>query len=406
MKRWALWVSFAGAAWGALFSILSVTQHMRIAREGLVEASFCAISDTVNCDIVNASSYSEFLGVPIAWWGLCYYAVMGFIALRQTLSGRDDRTSVAVTWFMSIGGIFYSIYLAFISFFILEVLCLECMAMYLANIVLFVFLFVALGIPLGGAARFIRDYVLAVFGRPSNLDFKPKVIRHAIAIGMVFLLGWIIMLSISAEEKEGASAASVDEKLRAFYMQSLHDIEVNPEWAVWGNPDAEVTIVEFSEYQCPFCRVAAFSVKPFLQEFKDDIRYYFVNFPLDSACNEEMTRAMHPQACFAAKAGICAQKFGKFWKFHDELFRQQSKLSRKRILDIAESMGMGLDQMQACIDSPETSAHLKEELRSGHRIYVTGTPSIYLDGRKLRYWRDPKFLRTVVEEEIERSQKK
>jgi protein-disulfide isomerase len=304
---------------------------------------------------------------------------------------------------MSIGGIFYSLYLAYISFFILEVLCLECMAMYLANIVIFVFLFASLGIPLGGARRFVRDYVLAVVGKPSNLGFKPKLVKQAIAIGVVFLLGWLAMLAISAEEKEGAAAASIEEKLRAFYMRSLHDIKVDPAWAVWGNPEAEVTIVEFSEYQCPFCRIAAFSVKPFLQEFKDEIRYYFVNFPLDSACNEEMTRAMHPQACFASKAGICAQKFGRFWKFHDELFREQSKLSRKRILDIAEKMGMARDLMQECIDSPETRARLKEELEAGHRIYVSGTPSIYLDGRKLRYWRDPKFLRAVVEEEIEKS---
>jgi protein-disulfide isomerase/uncharacterized membrane protein len=405
MKRWALWVSFAGAVWGAFFSILSVTQHMRIARDGLAEASFCAISETINCDIVNASSYSEFLGVPLSWWGLCYYAVLGFIAIRQALSKRDDRTSVAVAWFISAGGILYSIYLAYISFFVLEVLCLECLAMYLANIVLFVFLFVALGIPLGGAARFIRDYALAAIGRPSNLDFKPRVIKHAVAIGIAFLLGWLIMLAVSAEGRKGEAAASVDEKLSAFYMQSLHDIEVEPGWAVWGNPDAKVTIVEFSEYQCPFCRVAAFGVKPFLQEFKDDILYYFVNFPLDSACNEEMTRPMHPQACFAARAGICAQKFGRFWKFHDELFRQQSKLSRKRILDIAESMGMGSEEMQACIDSPETGARLKDELKAGHRIYISGTPSIYLDGRKLRYWRDPKFMRAAVEEEIERTSK-
>jgi len=406
MKRWALWVSFAGAVWGALFSILSVTQYFRIAREGLVETSFCAISDTINCDIVHASSYADFLGVPIAWWGLCYYAVLGFIALRQALSRREERASVAVAWFMSLGGILYSVYLACISVFVLEVLCLECTAMYLANIVLFVFLFVSLGVPIGGAVRFVRDYALSVFGRPSNLDFKPRVVKHAIAIGIVFLLCWLVMLAFSAKETSGEAAASVDEKLRAFYMQSLHDIELNPEWAVWGNPDAKVTIVEFSEYQCPFCRIAAFTVKPFLREFKDDIRYYFVNFPLDSTCNEQMPRPMHQQACFAAIAGICAQKFGRFWKFHDELFREQSRLSRERILDIAESMGMLRGEMQACIDSPETAARLKDELGAGHRIYVSGTPSIYLDGRKLRYWREPDFLRAVVKEELRRTGKK
>ena len=145
---------------------------------------------------------------------------------------------------MSIGEILYSIYLACISIFVLEVLCLECTAMYLANAILFVFLFAALGMPVGCAARFIRDYALAVLGKPSNLDFKPRLLRHAIAIGIVFLLSWLIMLALSAEKGRGEDAASVGEKLSAFYMQSLHDIEVNPAWAVSGNPDAKVTIVD------------------------------------------------------------------------------------------------------------------------------------------------------------------
>ncbi len=398
MRRWALWVSFASAVWGAVFSILSTAQHLRIASEGLVQESFCAISETINCDIVNASSYSEFLGVPIAWWGLCYYAVLGLISIVAALSRREMRASVAIAWFMSAGGILYSAFLAYIAFFVLEVLCLECLAMYLANTGLFVFLFVALGVPAGMLFAFVRDWVLAALGRPSNLGFRPRVVSHAIAIAIVFLLGWLVMASISGGK--GADKASVDEELRAFYAQSLADIDVNPEWAVWGNPDARVTIVEFSEYQCPFCRMAAFSVKPFLHEFKDDVRYYFVNFPLDSSCNDQVKRPMHPFACFAARAGICAQEAGRFWEFHDELFREQRKLSQKRILDIAESMGMGRAAMQACIDSAETGARLGREIKEGQKIYVSGTPSLYLDGRKLKYWRDPKFLRAAVKREI------
>jgi len=398
MKRWALWVSFASAVWGAVFSILSTTQHLRIASEGLVQESFCAISETINCDIVNASSYSEFLGVPIAWWGLCYYAVLGFISLIAALSRREKRASVAIAWFMSAGGILYSAFLAYIAFFVLEVLCLECMAMYLANMGLFVFLFMALGIPAGMVPAFIRDWVLAALGRPSNLGFRPRVVSHAIAIAIAFLLGWLVMASMTGGK--GADRSSVDGKLRAFYAQTPSDIDVDPEWAVWGNPDAGVTIVEFSEYQCPFCRMAAFGVKPFLHEFKDDVRYFFVNFPLDPSCNDQVKRPMHAFACFAAKAGICAQKAGRFWKFHDELFREQRELSQKRILDIAESMGMDRGEMQECIDSAETGARLRREVEEGQKIHVSGTPSIYLDGLKLRYWQDPKFLRAAVRRAI------
>ncbi len=406
MKRWALVVSAAGALFGAILSILSTLQHLRIASEGLERASFCAISDTINCDIVNASSYASFLGVPISWWGLCYYMVLGFLALFAFFSKKERRASVSVAWFMSCGGILYSIFLAYVSAIILGVVCIECVGMYLANIVLFVFLFIALNIPIGGMPRFIRDYIKAVFGKESNLGFKPKIIKHAIVIGAVFLIGWILITTIPAKETNRYGAASIDEKLDAFYMRSLHDLQVNPEWAVWGDPNAKVTIVEFSEYQCPFCRIAAFNIKPYLQEFKKDVRYYFVNFPLDNACNDMMERPMHPLACYAAKAGICAQERGDFWCFHDDLFRSQSALSKKRILDLAAKKGWDRNEFEACINSPETDARVKREIAAARSIYVTGTPTILLNGRKLRYWRDPKFLQKVVKEEIKRVKKR
>ncbi|MFH1829658.1 MAG: thioredoxin domain-containing protein [Pseudomonadota bacterium] len=400
MRRWALIVAFFSALLGVVLSILSTLQHFRIMSEGLERASFCAISDTINCDIVNASSYSTFLGVPIAWWGLCYYAVLGFLALFAFFSKKERRANISVAWFMSCGSILYSIFLAYVALVILEVVCIECMGMYVANIILFIFLFIALNIPIGGLVRFIRDYVRAVFGKASNLGFKPRIIGHAIGIGAVFLVGWGIIATVSAKETKAYDNVSPDEKLSAFYMRSLHDIEANPEWAVWGNPDAKVTIIEFSEYQCPFCRIAALNVKPYLQEFKDDVRYYFVNFPLDNACNDEMKQPMHPLACYAAKAGICAQERGDFWCFHDDLFRNQKSLSKKKILDLVKKHAWDVKEFEACIESPKALARVKREIEAARSIYVTSTPTILLNGRKLRYWRDPKFLQRVVKEEI------
>jgi uncharacterized membrane protein/predicted DsbA family dithiol-disulfide isomerase len=400
-----LWTAFSGACIGALFSIFSTIQHLRIANEGLEKESFCAISDVINCDIVNASSYSEFLGIPIAWWGLCYYVVLGFLALFAALSSRERKPGIAIAWFLSVGGIFYSAFLAYIAMYVLGVVCIECLAMYVANIILVVSLFIALGVPVAQLPMFVRDYALAVFGKPSNLAFKPSIFKHAIGIGAVFALGWIVMSSVVAGRAGGEDRASVDDKLRAYYAQSLHAIDVDPGWAVWGNPEAKVTIVEFSEYQCPFCRVAAFNVKPSLREFRDDVRYFFVNFPLDSSCNDELKRPMHPLACFAARAAVCAEAEGKFWPFHDALFRNQSRLTKKFIIEAAEKLGLDGKAFEACADSAKAAERVSRDLAVGRKIYVSGTPTIFLNGRKLTYWRDRKFLHAVVKEEIERKRK-
>lgn len=405
MRKKALIFVCVAALCGAVLSALSTSQYLRIQKEGLEQESFCAISETINCDIVNASSYAEFLGVPNGWWGLVFYLVVGCMALSAALSSGNRRATVALAWFMSLGGLAYAAYLAYISAFVLAVLCVECMGMYVVNITFVVFLFAALRIPIKRVGRFVADYVLAVFGRPSNLGFSPRFVRHAVVIVLAFAAGWAIITGIQAKEARRARGPSVEEKVRAFYMQSLYMIDVDPSWAVWGNPDAKVTIIEFSEYQCPFCRLSAFNVKSYLQEFRKDVRYYFVNYPLDDACNPYMTRPMHRLACFACKAGMCADKRGDFWSFHDDMFRNQRRLSRNLILSLAAKRGWDRKEFLACIDSPETQAQILKEIEAGKRIYISGTPTLLLDNRKLRYWRDPKFLRAVVREEIKKAKK-
>lgn len=405
MKRWVLWVVIAAAIVGGLFSLLSTTQHLRIQREGLEQQSFCAISETINCDIVNASSYSEFLGVPIAWWGLCYYALLLGMAVFALRTRKDPRATVAVAWFLSCGGILYSAFLAYIAAVVLGVVCIECLSMYAANILLFVFLFIALGVKIGALPLFIRDYLHAALGRPSNLGFPAKIVRHAIAVAAVFGIGWIAFLTYAGQRPVGEDKASLREKVRAFQMQSLHEIKLDPSWPVWGNPDAKVTIVEFSDYQCPFCRLAAFSLKPYLQEFRRDVRLIFVNYPLDNACNDAMKGPMHPYACFAAKASLCGAKQGDFWGFHDALFRNQRGLNEEEILKIAEKEGMSREEASACIASPEIDRMVRDQIESARAIYLTGTPTIFVNGRKLKYWRDPKYVQAVVREEIERAKK-
>lgn len=402
MRKWALIVALVAAIVGATLSILSTTQHIRIQREGLITESYCAISETINCDVVNASSYSEFLGVPIAWWGFIFYFLMAAFTLFGLMSKKDARPTVAIAWFMSIGSIFYSAFLAYIAIVILNALCLECMGMYLANVLLFIFLFVALKVPPGKVFGFIGGYVGAVFGKGSEIGFKPNIIKHAIVIAVAFLVGWIGIASTLAGSSRLGKDVDVNDLVKYFYMQSLYDVKVDPTWSMWGNPDAKVTIVEYSEYQCPFCKLAAFNVKPYIREYGDDVRLFFVNFPLDSECNPEVSGPMHPVACYAARAGICAEKFGDFWSFHDEMFRDQRKLSKDIILDFAQKRGWRKEEFESCIASDEVKARLSKELASGKDADVTGTPTIFMNGRKLKYWKSPRFLREVVKEELKR----
>lgn len=404
MRKWTLYVVIAAAILGAVIAAVITSQHMRIAKEGLVNESFCAISETVNCDIVSASSYSEFMGVPIAWLGLTFYALIAGMSLYAALSKGDARATASIAWLMSIGSILYSAYLAYVSFYILEVVCIECIGMYAVNAMLFIFLFASLRMPFSRMPAVAIGYVRALFRRPHHLGFSPKIFSHAAIVASVFLVSWVIIANVEAKGEPG-SKPSTEDMVKYYYMQSLYSIDIDPEWQVWGNPDAKVTMIEFSEFQCPFCKLAAFGIKPYLQEFKKDIRFYFVNYPLDMQCNDQITHPMHPLACFAAKAGICAGKRGDFWSFHDDIFRNQQKISKDMILGLAVKRGWDKDEFSACIDSPEVESSLKKQLDVANKIYVNSTPTVILDGRKLKYWRDHDFLRKIVRQEVKRVKK-
>ena len=399
MQKKALLVAAAAALAGILLAGHSTYRHFRIQLEGVAEESYCSINEKIDCDVVNASSYSEVLGVPIAWWGIIFYLLVGGLALYARRSPDERRSAAAFAWLLSLGSLPYCAFLAYVTVFVLKAVCLECIGMYVVSLAFAASLYPPLGRPWGEAHVFLRDYALAALGAPSRLGFSPALPKYILLAALAYLSGWGAMAA--AQHKLGPKQqTSVEDKLLEFGKEPVARIAVDPAWPAWGNPKARVTLVEFSEFQCPFCRMSAFQVRPYLQEFKDDVRFYFVSFPLDVSCNPAVQATAHPMACAAAKAGVCAQQRGDFWSFHDELFRKQAKLAPSLLLDLAAARGWDKDAFLACIESPETLARVQKDVSAGAALGITGTPALYLDGRRLRKWKDPEFIRKALRQEI------
>lgn len=108
-----------------------------------------------------------------------------------------------------------------------------------------------------------------------------------------------------------------------------------------GKKDAPITLVEYSDFECPFCGRFAPTVEQVLEKYPDDVRIVYRHFPL---------RSIHPQAAPAAVASECAAEQGKFWEFHDALFANQSGLSRTFYVDTARALGLNVANFETCID--------------------------------------------------------
>lgn len=141
---------------------------------------------------------------------------------------------------------------------------------------------------------------------------------------------------------------------------------------VTGTSGARITLVEFSDFQCPFCIKAAEKLKAVLKAYPNDVKLIFKEFPLDS----------HSQAAGAALAAIAAHHQGKFWQMHDALFAHRQDLSRKTILAVAGELGLDMKKFTADLDSPDTKRTVARDLEDGDKAGVDATPTIFIDGRR------------------------
>jgi len=147
----------------------------------------------------------------------------------------------------------------------------------------------------------------------------------------------------------------------------------DPQLPVTGSADAQVAIVEFSDFQCPYCRKHAQGAWPQLREKylnAGQARYFFVDYPL----------SFHAQAGSAALAGACAHEQGAFWAMHDLLFSNQNKLGNELYAQLASQLNLDTSKFQACLADPKTKQRIDAHAALGDRAGVQGTPA-FLIGR-------------------------
>lgn len=144
---------------------------------------------------------------------------------------------------------------------------------------------------------------------------------------------------------------------------------------VKGPEDAPITIVEFSDYQCPFCSRSEPLVHEALAAYPKQARLIFKHFPLTS---------IHPQALPAALAAAAAQKQGKFWEMHEKLFANQRALAPEQLKQYAQEIGLNVAQFEADVQSEEIKKAVQEDVQLAQRAGVRGTPTIFVNGKILQ----------------------
>lgn len=161
-----------------------------------------------------------------------------------------------------------------------------------------------------------------------------------------------------------------------------------------GNPEALVTLVEFTDYQCPYCQRANVTVEQLREEYGDQLRVVMKHNPL----------VIHPRAQPAARAAIAAGAQGKFWEFHDKLFANVKALQDEDLERYATELELDLDRWEADRDSPESVERIGKDQALANRLQATGTPTFFINGRRLVGAQPLEAFKALIDEEFVKAQ--
>jgi hypothetical protein len=177
---------------------------------------------------------------------------------------------------------------------------------------------------------------------------------------------------LSRRIQDGFRQEDLGDLVRARYARSAVQ-NINLEGApIRGPANARVTVVEFSDYECPHCAVAAPILRDIEREFAADVRVLHMHFPLSG----------HPHAMMASRAAVAAGAQNKFWEYHDLLFQNQEHLETADLERYATQVGLDLTRFRADMQAPDTERRVAANRREGERLQIDGTPTIYINGRR------------------------
>jgi protein-disulfide isomerase len=160
-----------------------------------------------------------------------------------------------------------------------------------------------------------------------------------------------------------------------------------------GPADAPVRIVEFSDYECPFCRSEEPVVKEVLAKYGDRVSLAYRDFPLTQ---------IHPRAQLAAEASRCAAAEGKFWEYHDRLFTQPAKLEPADLTEHARLAGLDLAKFSACLDGRKQQDAVGKDADEGHDAGVDGTPAFFINGIYFNGAQPASVFEKIIDDELAR----
>ena len=418
----------------AAVSGLLLLQHHRVGAAVTAVGQVCGEGAQSGCETVAQSRYAEVRGVPIAALGLAFSASLAVLLLLASVAGAEARTAAALIAFAGlVVALAVDLVLLGVQPFAIRAFCRLCLLTYAINALAVVLvrpvhrrLLVVregLGLPagraaLGGWAVATVAILAAVLAGSLALRYRERL--HARPLGCP-PPPRRPPLPRRVAGPPGTDAQRYQEEARAAQSRPAaaghpgRQREArripDPEGAATstrgrcgpstsracrsGTGEAPIRVVECPDFLCP--SAARRRASRATSRSPRTAWSYFKNYPLDSTCNSTLKQPVHAGACNVALGAICANEQGKFWNYHDRVF--SSPPTNPQVSDVvsmAREAGLDAGALETCVNNPATRQKLGTEIAEGIQAQVQGTPTLYINGKKLPRLND--FVQTVDRE--------
>lgn len=320
--------------------------------------SYCNLGEAMNCDIVATSRFAElFAGIPLSSAAAGWFLGVAILAMMTMTEGFRAAGSRALRW-VGLAGAAISLFYLIVMTVVIKTGCLMC---------------------LGVDAALLVIAAAAWLGLPREPAELPTQKLVAI-MGACF---FVAIVALKGMDEARTRDMPVDAIVAEVVSSPIVAVGTGPEFPSIGPANAPITIVEFSDFQCPFCRLTAVTLNSLKSRYPGQIRIVLRNFPLSAECNRGTQGSMHAHACEAARGAICANKSGKFEPMYEAIFEHQAELKAGKVLELAGQVGLDSGAMQGCMASPETASAISRDVEEGLQLGVTSTPTLFVNGHRV-----------------------
>ncbi len=345
---------------------------------------------------VTAGRFGSFVGIPVAaigFAGALATLACAVMAMRTRAEHHDPFRSIIFS--LASLSVFASVVMG--TFSLIEgSFCPFCVVWYGLNAALF------------AAAWFVRDRDITpgdmIDDTLSNATFVPIAVFALSLSGAVLWHHGVLAKQQADQDAEveanaPGNAAAILEKNETFARGPVDVLTMrdNPTKLVGGATmeQADVVIVEFGDFQCPFCKKLWVNMEEYLASTDRSIRVHFAHYPLNDACNPGIND-LHPNACQAAVAAVCATEQDKFWDYGDAVFENQESLDRDDLVDYAKQVGLDTDAFISCLDDPKSMGQVRYDIGMGGKADLSATPTFFVNGYPVTGAFPPAVLEEII----------